>query len=54
MNLDHGAGYGDTLSWSESDKPKIAGLPIEVQTDLNLEKFYNRFVDLLTAPTPKP
>jgi purine nucleosidase len=54
MNLDHGAGYGDTLSWSESDKPKLAGPPIEVQTDLNLEKFYKTFVDLLTAPTPKP
>jgi purine nucleosidase len=54
MNLDHGAGYGDTLSWSESDKPKIARPPVEIQTDLNLEKFYNRFVELLTAPTSKP
>jgi purine nucleosidase len=54
MNLDHSAGYGDTLSWSEQDKPKIVGPPVEVQTDLNLEKFYKTFVDLLTAPTPNP
>jgi purine nucleosidase len=54
VDLDRGAGYGDTLSWMEPDKPKIIAPPIEVQTDLNTEKFYNLFVDLLTAPTPKP
>jgi hypothetical protein len=27
--------------------------PVEVQDDLDLEKFYKIFVDLLTAPTPK-
>ena len=54
IDLDKGAGYGDTLSWSEANKPKLAGPPIEVQTDLNTEKFYKMFVDLLTAPTPKP
>lgn len=54
VDLGHGAAYGDTLSWSEHDKPKIVGPPVEIQVDLDLQKFYREFVDLLAAPTPKP
>jgi purine nucleosidase len=54
INLNHGAGYGDTLSWTEHDKPQIVGQPVEIQVDLDLPKFYKEFVDLLSAPTPKP
>ena len=54
IDLNRGAGYGNTLSWTEQDKPKIAGTMAEVQVDLDTEKFYAMFVDLLTAPTPKP
>jgi purine nucleosidase len=54
VDLNRGAGYGNTLSWTEQDKPKLAGAPVEVQVDLDTEKFYKMFVDLLTAPTPKP
>ena len=52
IDLDRGAGYGNTLSWTEQDKPKIEVQPVEVQDDLDLEKFYKMFVDLLTAQTP--
>lgn len=54
VDLSRGAGYGDTLSWSENEKPKIVGPASEIQVDLDTEKFYNEFVQLLTAPTPKP
>jgi purine nucleosidase len=54
VDLNRGAGYGNTLSWAEGDKPAIVGPPAEVQVDLDLEKFYKMFVELLTAPTPKP
>ncbi len=54
IDLNRGAGYGNTLSWTEQDKPKIVGPPAEIQVDLDKEKFYKMFVDLLTAPTPKP
>jgi purine nucleosidase len=54
VDLDRGAGYGDTLGWFEKDKPRIAGPPVEVQVDLDTQKFYKMFVDLLKAPTPKP
>jgi purine nucleosidase len=54
IDLDHGADYGNTLSWSEHDRPKIVGQPMEIQVDLNKQKFYDEFVDLLKAQTPKP
>ncbi len=53
VDLDRGAGYGNTLSWTEQDKPKIEVQPVEVQVDLDLDKFYKMFVDLLAAPTPR-
>lgn len=54
IDLDRGAGYGNTLSWWENDKPKIVGPPIEIQDDLDMQRFYKTFVELLKAPTPKP
>jgi purine nucleosidase len=53
VDLDRGAGYGNTLSWTEQDRPKRGVQPAEVQLDLDTEKFYKLFVDLLTAATPK-
>jgi inosine-uridine nucleoside N-ribohydrolase len=53
IDLDRGAGYGNTLSWTEYDKPKGEMQPVEVQDDLDLDKFYKLFIDLLSAPTPK-
>jgi inosine-uridine nucleoside N-ribohydrolase len=53
VDLDRGAGYGNTLSWTAHDKPKIDEQPVEVQDDLDLDKFYKMFVELLSAPTPK-
>jgi inosine-uridine nucleoside N-ribohydrolase len=54
VNLDRGAGWGDTLAWGENDKPKLESelQPIEVQVDLDTQRFYKMLVDLLTAPTP--
>lgn len=53
VDLDRGAGYGNTLSWTDHDRPKIEMQPIEVQDDLDLERFYKMFVDLLSAQTPR-
>ena len=54
VDLSRGANYGNTLTWADQDKTKFVGQPIEVQVDLDTQKFYKTFVDLLTAPTPKP
>ncbi len=52
VDLDRGAAYGNTLTWTEQNKPKVGVRTVEVQDDLNLEKFYKMFVDLLVAKTP--
>jgi inosine-uridine nucleoside N-ribohydrolase len=49
VDLDRGAGYGNTLTWTEKDKPKIALQPVEIQIDLDAEKFYRMFVSLMSA-----
>ena len=52
VDLDRGAGYGNTLTWTEKDKPEIAAQPVEIQLDLDKEKFYEMFVSRMSAPTP--
>ena len=51
VDLDRGAGYGNTLTWAEKDKPKITVQPVEIQFDLDHEKFYRMFIGLMSAPT---
>jgi purine nucleosidase len=52
VDIGHGAGYGNTLTWNERDKPKTAGAPVAIQVDLDKEKFYGMFVTLMSGPTP--
>jgi inosine-uridine nucleoside N-ribohydrolase len=52
VNLDQGAGYGDTLIWTENDKPKITVQPVEIQTGVNADKLYSMFVNLMSAARP--
>ena len=51
VGLDRGAGYANTLTWTEKDKPKITVQPVEIQFDLDTEKFYRMFIGLMSAPT---
>jgi purine nucleosidase len=53
IELQGGANYGNTLTWTDKDKPKLDVQAVEVQVDLDKERFYKMFVDLLTAPTPQ-
>src|ERR1700680_1814241 len=52
IDLDRGAGYGNTLTWSEMDKPNFAAQPVEIELDLDTEKFYRMFVSLMSVSTP--
>lgn len=54
VNIDRSASYGDTLTWTDVDKPKRDVRPVEIQVDLDTERFYKMFVELLRAETPKP
>jgi hypothetical protein len=49
--IDHGAGYENTLTWTEKDKPKVTVQPVEIQLDLDTEKFSETFVGFMTEPT---
>ncbi|HKW58120.1 MAG TPA: nucleoside hydrolase [Candidatus Acidoferrum sp.] len=54
VNVDHGAGYGDTLVWAPGNQPAMGEALADVQQDLDKQKFYKEYVDLLTRPTPPP
>jgi purine nucleosidase len=54
VDVDHGAAYGNTLTWSEKDNPKLNARIVEIQQDLDLPRFTKMFVDLMKAPTPQP
>ena len=51
VDLDRGAGYGNTLTWPRNEKPLAGARLVEIQFDLDREKFYRMFVRLMTAPT---
>ncbi len=52
VDISRGAGYGNTLTWTEKEKPRLSGAPVEIQFDLDTEKFYQMFVRLMSSPTP--
>jgi purine nucleosidase len=52
VETDHGASYGNTLSWAPGQQPGLGEVLVEVQKDLDKEKFYALYVELLTRPTP--
>jgi purine nucleosidase len=53
VDLNRGATYGDTLSWSETDKPQISLPPVHVQLDLDVARFYRMFIELMKSPPVK-
>ncbi len=54
VDLDRGAGYGNILTWTDSDKPQVQVQKVHIQVDLDNARFDRLFVKLLSAPTPKP
>ena len=51
VDLERGAGYGNTLTWTEKDAARLSARPVEVQVDLDNERFNRMFVRLMSAPT---
>ena len=54
VNLDRGSGYGDTLTWSDRIKPALDLPLVHAQMDVDMAKFGEMFVDLMTRATPGP
>jgi purine nucleosidase len=52
VDLDRGAGYGNTLTWTDKDRPKTTVQPVEINVDLDYDKFDRMFVSLMSAATP--
>jgi inosine-uridine nucleoside N-ribohydrolase len=53
VDIDHGAAYGNTLTWTEKDNPKLNARKVEIQMDLDLPKFNKMFVELMKSATPQ-
>ncbi|HME35340.1 MAG TPA: nucleoside hydrolase [Candidatus Sulfotelmatobacter sp.] len=54
VDLDRGAGYGNTLTWATKESWRPDAQPVEIQVDLDSDKFYRMFVGLMSIPTPAP
>ena len=52
IDVDHGPGYGNTLVWTLGLQPGIGEVLVEVQDDLDKQKFYKEYVELLSRSTP--
>lgn len=48
VDIDHGATYGDTLTWTEKLKPETGVRLVHAQLDLDLPRFQKMFVALMT------
>ena len=53
VDISRGPSYGDTLTWTQELKPQIPVRLVHAQTDLDLPRFNNMFVQLMSTPTPK-
>ncbi len=53
VSVDKGMSYGDTLVWTDKDKPAISLRKVHAQMDVDWPKFQRMFIKLMSAPTPK-
>ena len=52
VNTDHGAGYGDTLTYSDQSRPKITLQKVHTQMDVDLPKLQQLLIHLFSSKTP--
>ena len=52
VDINHGPGYGNTLSWSAAVKPAVTMPLVHAQTDLDVAAFRRQFIELMSAPAP--
>jgi inosine-uridine nucleoside N-ribohydrolase len=54
VDVSHGPAYGETLTWSRALKPGTGVQLVHAQVDVDLPRFTQMFVGLMTAPAVKP
>jgi inosine-uridine nucleoside N-ribohydrolase len=52
VSTDKGLSYGDTVVWSDEDKPDLDLRKAHVQMDVDWPKFQTLFMQWMSAPTP--
>jgi purine nucleosidase len=52
IDISHGASYGNTLTWAPGNQPALGEQLVHMSVDLNRDKFYRMFIDLMTRATP--
>jgi purine nucleosidase len=52
VDVDHGASYGNTIVWAPGLQPGMGEILVEIQDNLDKQKFYKEYVELLSRPTP--
>jgi inosine-uridine nucleoside N-ribohydrolase len=52
VDLDRGAGYGNTLTWNAAPQVGPGAQRVEIQFDLDTDRFYRTFAELMMGPTP--
>jgi inosine-uridine nucleoside N-ribohydrolase len=53
VDIDHGAEYGNTVTWLPGDNPGLGEQLVQLQMEVNTEKLDKAFVDLMMGPTPQ-
>jgi purine nucleosidase len=53
VSTDHGANYGDTLTWSDADKPALTLPKVHVQMEADLPRLQELLIRLFSSPTPQ-
>jgi inosine-uridine nucleoside N-ribohydrolase len=51
IDISHTANYGNVLLWDERDHPGLGEQLINLPEELDKEKFYKLFLDLLAQPS---
>ena len=51
VNLSRGSGYGDVLTWSDTDKPALTLQKVHAQIDVDAARLERDLTELFSAPT---
>jgi inosine-uridine nucleoside N-ribohydrolase len=52
IDISHTANYGNVLLWDDRDRPGLGEQLVNLPEELNKEKFYKMFLDLMAQPAP--
>ncbi|MGA7853615.1 MAG: hypothetical protein WCA15_09835, partial [Candidatus Acidiferrales bacterium] len=50
IDISHTAGYGNVLVWTAGAQPGLGEQLVNIPEELNKEKFYKMFIDLMALP----